>query len=173
VLSLQALPRRITLDFRDVFSEGFAFDRITGDARITGGVMSTETLEMRGPAAQVTIRGRIDLARETQDLAVRVKPALSATVSAGTAMLLLAANPLVAAAVGAGALLAQNVMNNPLDQIFSYDYRITGSWSDPVVEQVGARAPVAAPAAQAPGKAATAESAEPAPVPAPPGSPPR
>ena len=26
VLSLQALPRRITLDFRDVFSEGFAFD---------------------------------------------------------------------------------------------------------------------------------------------------
>lgn len=173
VLSLQALPRRITLDFRDVFSEGFAFDRITGDARITGGVMSTETLEMRGPAAQVTIRGRIDLARETQDLAVRVKPALSATVSAGTAMLLLAANPLVAAAVGAGALLAQNVMNNPLDQIFSYDYRITGSWSDPVVEQVGARAPVAAPAAQAPGKAATAQSAEPAPVPAPPGSPPR
>ena len=27
VLSLQALPRRITLDFQDVFSEGFAFDR--------------------------------------------------------------------------------------------------------------------------------------------------
>ena len=26
VLSLQALPRRVTLDFRDVFSEGFAFD---------------------------------------------------------------------------------------------------------------------------------------------------
>ena len=26
VLSLQSLPRRLTLDFRDVFSEGFAFD---------------------------------------------------------------------------------------------------------------------------------------------------
>lgn len=172
VLSLQALPRRITLDFRDVFSEGFAFDRITGDARIKGGVMSTETLEMRGPAAQVTIRGRVDLAQETQDLAVRVKPALSATISAGTAgaaMLLLAANPLVAAAVGAGALLAQNAMNNPLDQIFSYDYRITGSWSDPVVQQVGSRAPVAAADAQATGKTATAPSTEAVPVaPAPP-----
>lgn len=144
VLSLQALPRRITLDFRDVFSEGFAFDRITGEASIRNGVMSTETLQFNGPAAQVTIRGQVDLANETQDLAVRVKPALSATVSAGTAgaaMLLLAANPLVAAAVGAGALLAQNVMNNPLDQMFSYDYRITGSWADPVVERTGTRAP--------------------------------
>ncbi len=31
VLSLQALPRRVTLDFRDVFSDGFTFDEITGD----------------------------------------------------------------------------------------------------------------------------------------------
>jgi uncharacterized protein YhdP len=29
VLSLQSLPRRLTLDFRDVFSEGFAFDGAT------------------------------------------------------------------------------------------------------------------------------------------------
>ena len=34
VLSLQALPRRITLDFRDVFSEGFAFDSIDGNVKI-------------------------------------------------------------------------------------------------------------------------------------------
>src|SRR5256885_578045 len=31
VLSLQALPRRLTLDFRDVFSNGFAFDFMRGD----------------------------------------------------------------------------------------------------------------------------------------------
>ncbi|MCC6379739.1 MAG: TIGR02099 family protein [Burkholderiales bacterium] len=171
VLSLQALPRRITLDFRDVFSEGFAFDRITGDATILKGVMSTQTLQFNGPAANVTIRGEVDLDRETQDLAVRVKPALSATVSAGTAgaaMLLLAANPLVAAAVGAGALVAQNMMNNPLDQIFSYDYRITGSWSDPVVERVGSRTPApadgaAAPAPESPAATSPAPAAPPAP----------
>ena len=34
VLSLQALPRRITLDFQDVFSEGFAFDDIAGNVRV-------------------------------------------------------------------------------------------------------------------------------------------
>jgi len=39
--------------------------------------------------------------------------------------------------VGAGALLAQKFLNNPIDQMFSYDYRVTGSWVDPVVERVG------------------------------------
>ena len=34
LMSLQALPRRITLDFRDVFSKGFQFDRITAGAQI-------------------------------------------------------------------------------------------------------------------------------------------
>ena len=30
ILSLQALPRRVALDFKDVFSEGFSFDSILG-----------------------------------------------------------------------------------------------------------------------------------------------
>ncbi len=136
VLSLQALPRRITLDFRDVFSEGFAFDDINGDFVIDNGQMRTDNLKLAGPAAAVAIKGDIDLARETQMLNVRVQPALSSSVSAGAAVLFIA-NPLVGAAVGAGALLAQKFLNNPIDQMFSYDYRVTGSWVDPVVERVG------------------------------------
>jgi len=136
VLSLQALPRRITLDFRDVFSEGFAFDDINGDFVIDNGQMHTDNLKLAGPAAGVAIKGDIDLARETQTLTVRVQPALSSSVSAGAAVLFIA-NPLVGAAVGAGALLAQKFLNNPIDQMFSYDYRVTGSWADPVVERVG------------------------------------
>ena len=136
VLSLQALPRRITLDFRDVFSEGFAFDDINGDFRIDNGQMHTDNLKLVGPAAAVAIKGDIDLARETQRLVVRVQPALSSGVSAGAAVLFIA-NPLIGAAVGAGALLAQKFLNNPIDQMFSYEYRVTGSWVDPVVERVG------------------------------------
>jgi len=145
VLSLQALPRRITLDFRDVFSEGFAFDFIRGDFRITNGQMHTDNLKLAGPAAAVAISGDIDLAQETQRLAVRVQPSLSTGVSAGAAVLFIA-NPIVGAAVGAGALLAQRLMNNPIDQLFSYDYRISGSWADPVVERVTGRAPPQDPA---------------------------
>jgi len=142
VLSLQALPRRVSLDFRDVFSEGFAFDAIQGSVRVGGGVMHTENLLVSGPAAKVTFTGSVDLDRETQLLTVRVQPALSTTISAGAgaaAVALLAANPLVGAAVGAGALIAQKVMQDPIEQFFSYEYSVRGSWSEPVVERMARR----------------------------------
>ena len=66
VLSLQALPRRVSLDFQDVFSEGFAFDQITGDVRVADGVMHTDNLRLVGPAAKVDIAGEADLAKETR-----------------------------------------------------------------------------------------------------------
>ena len=49
------------------------------------------------------------------------------------------ANPLVGAAIGAGTLLAQKVLKDPIEQLFSYDYAVTGSWSDPIVERVSGR----------------------------------
>ncbi len=132
VLSLQALPRRMTLDFRDVFSEGFSFDEINGNVRITNGVMATNNLKLAGPAAKVEISGETDLAKETQRLSVRVQPALSSSVSAGAALLFLA-NPIVGAVVGAGSLLAQTIMQDPIEKIFSYEYTVSGGWSDPIV----------------------------------------
>jgi uncharacterized protein (TIGR02099 family) len=137
VLSLQALPRRITLDFHDVFSEGFAFDEAKGDVAIVGGVLRTDAFAINGTAARITIKGEADLARETQALDVHVQPSLATGVSAGAAALLVAANPMIAAVVGAGTLLAQKVLKDPIEQMFSYEYRVTGQWSDPVVARVG------------------------------------
>jgi uncharacterized protein (TIGR02099 family) len=149
VLSLQALPRRVTLDFRDVFSEGFTFDEVTGNVRIANGVMTTNNLKLIGPAAKIEIAGDADLAKETQHLAVHVQPPLSTSVSAGAALLFFA-NPLVGAAVGAGSLLAQSLMKDPIEKIFSFEYTVTGSWSDPVVTRS-----VAATASVAPGTPAS------------------
>jgi uncharacterized protein YhdP len=137
VLSLQMLPRRISLDFRDVFSEGFAFDTITAEVKMRNGVMHTDDFRLVGPAAAVNISGDVDIARETQELRIRVQPAMSSGVSVGTAALFIA-NPLVGAAVGAGTLLAQKMLNNPFDQLFSYEYSVTGSFDDPVVTRVNA-----------------------------------
>jgi uncharacterized protein YhdP len=57
ILSLQSLPRRITLDFRDVFSEGFAFDAIGGQFAVARGVMATSDLQIQGPSAKVLMSG--------------------------------------------------------------------------------------------------------------------
>ncbi|HKW81488.1 MAG TPA: YhdP family protein, partial [Casimicrobiaceae bacterium] len=148
VLSLQALKRRLTFDFQDLFAEGFSFDQITGDVRIQNGVMKSDNLKIVGPSARVAIQGQADIARETQQLTVHVQPSLSAGVSVGAAALLLA-NPVVGAAVAAGSLLAQKAMQDPIEQIFSYGYTVSGSWSDPVVERQGRfPAPAAAAAPQ-------------------------
>lgn len=146
VLSLQALPRRITLDFQDVFSDGFTFDEIKGNVRIANGVMTTDNLRLTGPAAKVDLAGEADLARETQRLSVRVQPSLSSSVSAGAALLFIA-NPLIGAAVGAGSWLAQTMLQDPIEKMFSYEYTVTGSWSDPIVTRGAAPTTLAAPRA--------------------------
>jgi uncharacterized protein YhdP len=139
VLNLQALPRRLTLDFRDVFSEGFAFDALAGTVRIAGGMMSTTDLRFAGPSARVEISGEANLVEETQKLDVKVLPSLATSVAVGAAVGL--ANP----AIGAAVLLGQKLLQDPVDRLFATHYRVTGSWSDPQVARVAlARDPRAA-----------------------------
>ncbi|MCL2872225.1 MAG: TIGR02099 family protein [Betaproteobacteria bacterium] len=137
VFSLQALPRRITLDFRDIFSEGFAFDAITGTIDIKEGILRTADLQMNGASAKVKLNGTVDLSKEAQNLNVYVQPSLTDSVSVGAAgaSVLLMANPVGAAAVGIGALVGQLILGNPIEKIFSYEYTVKGSWDDPVVEK--------------------------------------
>lgn len=130
ILSLQALPRRITLDFRDIFSDGFAFDTITGTAVVAKGVLRTQDFLMRGPSAQVAMSGNIDLARETQSLKVRVVPSVGDTLS--VAGLVLLANPIT----GVASFLAQRLFKDPLGQAFAFEYAVSGTWADPKVVKV-------------------------------------
>ena len=132
LMSLQALPRRLTLDFRDVFSKGFQFDRIAADAQISRGLMAIKEFRMRGSAAQVEMSGEVDLANETQNLRVRVVPSVGDSASTVLAFL----NPLLVFP----AALAQRILKDPLGHIFAFDYSITGAWVDPKVAKMGVNA---------------------------------
>ncbi len=129
VLSLQSIPKRISLDFTDVFSPGFEFDSIVGEAVIENGLLRTSDFKMSGAAAKITLNGEVDLERETQNLQVRVMPTISDNVS----LLSFAAGP----AVGVGVLLANKLLRDPLDKLVSFDYNVSGSWADPKVGRTG------------------------------------
>jgi uncharacterized protein (TIGR02099 family) len=136
VLSLQSLPRRLLLDFRDVFAEGFTFDGVSGDVKIAAGVARSDNIRIRGLQAAVLVDGSADLAAETQNLRVVIVP----EVSAGGASLAYAAiNP----AVALGAFLAQLILSRPVAAANTREFHISGSWDDPKVEKV--EAPAAAP----------------------------
>ena len=127
LLSLQSLPQRLSLDFRDIFSEGLAFEAIEGRFDIRDGLMKTSDLEMDTPAARILMRGETDLAEQTQDVVVQVRPALSNSVALGVTVI----NPIV----GAATFVTQKVLGDPLSKLFSYQYHITGTWSDPLVDK--------------------------------------
>ena len=134
LLSLQSLPKHITLDFTDVFSDGFAFDSITGKAQIRNGILASTDFKIDGSAAKVTMSGQVDLDRETQNLRIRILPTVGNSVSLLGAF---AAGP----AVGVGVFLANKILRDPLDRLVSFEYNLTGTWSDPNVEKVGGNKP--------------------------------
>jgi len=137
VLSLQSLPRRLVLDFRDVFTEGFAFDFVRGDITIQQGMAATNNLQMKGVNAAVLMEGRADIARETQDIKVVVVP----EINAGTASLVAT---MINPAIGLGSFLAQMFLRQPLIRAATQEFHIDGTWADPRVNRVDRRTPAEA-----------------------------
>ena len=132
VLSLQSLPRRLTLDFRDVFSEGFAFDFVRGDVRIEQGVAITNNLQMKGVNAAVLMEGRADIDHETQDLHVVVVPEINALTASLVAT---AINPVI----GLGSFLAQVFLRGPLIAAATQEFKVDGTWTDPHIVRIPRR----------------------------------
>ncbi len=142
VLSLQSLPRRLTLDFRDVFSEGFAFDSFGGDVSIAQGIAHTNNLKMKGINAVVFMEGQADIAKETQNIKVVVVP----EINAGSASLAMAyINPVI----GLSSFLAQLILRKPLIEAATFELLVDGTWLDPRVTKVDHKN-TPAPAASAP-----------------------
>ncbi|MBC7755233.1 MAG: TIGR02099 family protein [Bdellovibrio sp.] len=124
LLSLQSLPRRLSLDFRDLFSDGFAFDKITASAKIDQGILRSNDFLMDGPAAEAKIKGETNLKTKTQNLKIKVRPHISDSLSLAA----FAGGPIA----GVAAFVAQKLLKDPFNKIIQSEYVITGTWDKPV-----------------------------------------
>lgn len=129
VLSLQSITRRINLDFRDVFSQGFSFDFIRGDLQVQQGIATTNNLQMKGLNAAVFMEGSANLKSEQQDLNVVVIPEINAMTASLAAT---AINPII----GLGSFLAQMLLRAPLMEAATRSFHIHGSWYEPSVDPI-------------------------------------
>ncbi len=119
LLSLTSLPRRLLLDFSDLFEKGIAFNRMEGSFALEGGNAYTSNLFLDGPVGRIDIAGRTGLVARDYDEVITVTPRLSASI------------PL------APIWLAEKLFRRRLlDRVFAYQYTVTGSWDDPQVERV-------------------------------------
>ncbi len=129
LFSLNALGKRLALDFSDLFSKGMAFDSIEGNFNLNDGEAYTTDLALRSTLASVDIRGRTGLSSRTYDQRVVVIPNVSATLPLVGA---LAINP----SVGVALAVTQQLFGKQFDRIAMRTYEVTGSWDNPQFRQL-------------------------------------
>ena len=122
LLTITSLPRRLILDFRDLFGTGFRYDRIDGNFAIEHGNAHTGDLFMESDTARIEVVGRTGLVSEDYEKLVTVIPKISSSL------------PLLPV------WIAEKILDrNVFDKAFSYQYTITGPWDEPAVELVRTR----------------------------------
>jgi uncharacterized protein (TIGR02099 family) len=129
LMSVAALPRRLSLDFTDFTDKGLAFDSVRGDFTLKAGDAYTENLLLKGPAAEIGVVGRTGLGQRDYDQTAVVTGSLGQSLPVAGA---LAAGPVV----GAALLVFSQIFKEPLKGITRGYYRITGSWDNPEVQRV-------------------------------------
>jgi uncharacterized protein (TIGR02099 family) len=129
LLSIQALPKRLSLDFRDVFDAGFSFDQATGTFTMENGMATTDDMLLKSSAASISITGSTNLADQQYDQLLTIRPGLGNTLPI---IGVLAGGP-----VGVAAGLAlQGLLHEQIGEATKVQYTITGDWDDPVFEAV-------------------------------------
>ncbi len=139
LFSLQALPRRLTLDFRDLFGKGFRFDSIKGEIRLAEGNAFTKNLLLEGPTARIAVSGRTGYVARDYDQHILVIPGDGSNLFVAGA---LAWGP------QAGALIWMAEKLLRLDKVAQYVYHVTGSWEEPVITRGREKPPSAPPDAE-------------------------
>ena len=130
LMSIAALPRRLALDFRDVFNRGLVFDELSGDFVIIDGDAYTDNLHLSGPVVDIGLVGRTGLRdRDYEQHAV---------VTSEPGRILPAVGFLAGPQVGAALLLFSEIFKEPLTGVGRVSYCVTGSWAEPVVERLTA-----------------------------------
>lgn len=129
-LNLDALKRRLAMDFSDLYAQGFAFEEMKGRIRVAEGRADLDAFTIDGPSSRIVVTGSSDLVSQRFDQRVSVEPKLGSSVALASAV---AGGPVVGAAV----YLVDRIAGSPFDRLGRYRYRVTGPWLEPEVTRVG------------------------------------
>ncbi len=129
LFSFSELPKRLVLDFRDVFGEGFPFDRLEADVTFSDNIAYTCNLSISSTTADVIILGATDISERTYNQMVIVQPLVSDLLPGGAAIV---AGPAAAASM----FLLTKILRRPLKDAGVAYYSVNGSWDNPEIKQL-------------------------------------
>ncbi|MFN2348701.1 MAG: YhdP family protein [Thioalkalivibrio sp.] len=131
LFSLNMIPRRLALDFRDLFQRGLSFDTLTGNIRLVDGDAYTSDLAIASSAAHINIEGRTGIVARDYDQKVVVTPRVGSALPV--------AGLILGGPVGGVAVFVMDKilgMGKRIDEAARVEYLITGPWAQPHVEVV-------------------------------------
>ena len=129
LLSIAELPRRLVLDFSDIFKKGLSFNRLSAEFQFKNGSAYTCDLVMEGTSVDILLVGATDMIAKTYNQLAIVRPLLSDALPMSGAVF---GGPGVAATV----YLFTKLLRKPLKNIGVSYYSIEGSWDDPKIEKI-------------------------------------
>jgi uncharacterized protein YhdP len=134
LLSVQTIPRRLAFDFKDIFAEGFRFDKMKGNFDFTEGNAFTDNYYIEGPVGRFDITGRVGMVQRDYDQKILFRPDLSSSLpivgtllgGTGTGVALIVVDRLA------------RLFGKQTDDLARFEYTLTGSWDDPVIKPLRA-----------------------------------
>ena len=129
ILSLQTIPRRLKLDFSDLSNPGYSFDVLKGNFTLKNGVMNTNDSYIDGPVAYASMKGDLDVVRQLYDVTLHISPHITASLPI---VATIAGGPIA----GIAAWVASKIINQGMQQVTGYTYKVSGPWLSPIVQQV-------------------------------------
>ena len=141
LMSIAAIPRRLALDFNELFGKGLSYKSIRGDFSVAKGIATTNRFKLKSEAAEIEIKGPIDIINQRYDQTVKITPNVSSTLPLAGAV---AGGP-IGLGVGTAILLADKLAGKLFDKdivnLVSYNYTLTGPWQNPDLQTAGIALP--------------------------------
>ncbi len=132
LFALQTLPRRLSLDFKDLVLDGLDYETIGGRVQIANGIAHAPLVQMNGAIGVLDITGESNLLTKQYNQRITVLPRVSAAL------------PIIGvisggASAGLGVLFAGGLLKAvgiDFDMIGLREYSLTGSWDEPKLTMV-------------------------------------
>ena len=128
LLSLESLVRKLRLDFRDVFAQGFFYDKIKGTFQIAQGTVDTRDTVVDGGAGEITMQGYTNLNSREVNYNIAFAPKVTSSLPLIVAYMV---NPATALAA-----LALDQVLTSAKVISNIKFSLTGTLDDPKLEEL-------------------------------------
>jgi uncharacterized protein YhdP len=120
LIAMEQWAKRLSLDFSDIYRQGLAFDKISGDFKITNGIAYTDNLLIDAVSAKMRMVGTVDLVKKSVQQRVAVVPKSSDAL------------PIAGTIVDSIATIITSAVTNDYKEgyFFGSEYKVAGQWGN-------------------------------------------